>query len=96
MYGMGVAVADYDNDGRNDVFITALEGDRLFHNEGHFRFRDVTPASGIQNANFAQVPPGSTTIGTAWWIFLSRIMCNGAHFRSSVYPGRNYKVVLHA
>jgi len=52
MYGMGVAVADYDNDGRNDVFITALEGDRLFHNEGHFRFRDVTPASGIQNANF--------------------------------------------
>ena len=29
MYGMGVAVADYDNDGLDDVFITALEGDRL-------------------------------------------------------------------
>jgi enediyne biosynthesis protein E4 len=52
MYAMGVAVADYDNDGREDVYITALEGDRLFHNEGANKFRDVTKASGIQNANF--------------------------------------------
>src|SRR5262245_1988115 len=52
MYGMGVAVADYDNDGLDDVFITALEGDRLFHNEGQLRFRNVTAASSIQNANF--------------------------------------------
>ena len=34
IYGMGVAVGDYDNDGRGDVYVTALEGDRLFHNEG--------------------------------------------------------------
>lgn len=52
LYGMGVAVADYDNDGREDVYITALEGDRLFHNEGGGKFRDVTAASGIRNANF--------------------------------------------
>ncbi|HVT60588.1 MAG TPA: CRTAC1 family protein [Thermoanaerobaculia bacterium] len=52
MYGMGVAVADYDNDGREDVFITALDGDRLFHNEGGGKFRDVTAASGIKNASF--------------------------------------------
>jgi hypothetical protein len=52
IFGMGVAVADYDNDGRQDVYITALEGDRLFHNEGNFKFRDVTAASGIRNANF--------------------------------------------
>lgn len=52
MYGMGVAVADYDNDGRPDVYITALDGDRLFHNEGHGHFRDVTAQSGIHNANF--------------------------------------------
>ena len=52
MYAMGVAVADYDNDGREDIYITALEGDRLFHNEGNGKFRDVTKASGIQNANF--------------------------------------------
>ncbi len=53
MYGLGVAIADYDNDGKEDVYITALEGDRLFHNEGGGKFRDVTKASGINNANFA-------------------------------------------
>ena len=52
MYGMGVAIADYDNDGRQDVYITAIDGDHLFHNEGHGKFRDVTAASGIHNANF--------------------------------------------
>ncbi len=52
MYAMGVAVADYDNDGLPDVYITALEGDRLFHNEGHGHFRDVTAQSGIRNASF--------------------------------------------
>ena len=53
MYAMGVAVADYDNDGRDDVYITAIEGDRLFHNEGNGKFRDVTKESGIVNASFA-------------------------------------------
>ncbi|MEP6536962.1 MAG: CRTAC1 family protein [Bryobacteraceae bacterium] len=52
MYGMGVAIADYDNDGREDIYITALEGDRLFHNEGNGKFKDVTKAAGISNANF--------------------------------------------
>ena len=52
MYGLGVAIADYDNDGRDDVYITALDGDRLFHNEGNGKFRDVTQAAGIRNANF--------------------------------------------
>ena len=52
MYGIGVAIADYDNDGREDVYITALDGDRLFHNEGHGKFKDVTAASGIRNASF--------------------------------------------
>ncbi len=53
MYGLGVAVGDYDNDGRNDVYITALEGDHLFHNEGGVHFKDVTKESGISNARFA-------------------------------------------
>jgi enediyne biosynthesis protein E4 len=52
IFGIGVAVADFDNDGRDDVYITALEGDRLFHNEGNGKFKDVTAASGIRNANF--------------------------------------------
>ncbi len=53
MYGMGVSVGDYDNDGRDDVYITALEGDRLYHNEGNFKFRDVTKSSGIANYSFS-------------------------------------------
>jgi hypothetical protein len=52
LYGMGVAVGDYDNDGRDDIYITALDGDRLFHNEGNGKFRDATKAAGIQNASF--------------------------------------------
>lgn len=52
MYGLGVAVADYDNDGKQDVYVTALEGDRLFKNLGGGKFRDVTAASGIKNASF--------------------------------------------
>ncbi|MEZ5354477.1 MAG: CRTAC1 family protein [Bryobacteraceae bacterium] len=52
-YGMGAAVGDYDNDGRDDLYVTALEGDRLYHNEGGMKFRDATAASGIQNAQFA-------------------------------------------
>src|SRR3954470_17881573 len=42
LYGMGGAAADYDNDGRVDLFITAVGGNRLFHNEGMGRFADVT------------------------------------------------------
>ncbi len=52
MYALGVAIGDFDNDGRDDVYITALDGDHLFHNEGGGKFRDVTTASGIRNANF--------------------------------------------
>ncbi len=52
MYRMGVAVGDYDNDGREDLYITAIDGDRLYHNEGGGRFKDVTQDSGINNVNF--------------------------------------------
>jgi hypothetical protein len=52
MYGLGVAAGDFDNDGKEDLYITALEGDRLFRNEGSGKFRDVTKVAGIQNANF--------------------------------------------
>jgi hypothetical protein len=53
IYGLGVAIADYDNDGREDVYITALGGDRLFHNDGGGHFRDVTRESGAVNDGFA-------------------------------------------
>lgn len=45
-YGMGVAVGDYDGDGRTDIFITAVGENRLYRNEGG-RFTDVTAAAGV-------------------------------------------------
>ena len=52
-YALGASVADYDNDGREDVFVTTSEGGRLFHNEGGGRFADVTDRAGIRNRDFA-------------------------------------------
>lgn len=51
-YGLGIAAGDVDNDGDEDLYITALEGDRLYRNDGGFKFTNVTKASGIANANF--------------------------------------------
>ena len=53
VYGLGAAVADYDNDGRDDLFMTTVDGGRLFHNDGGGRFRDVTALAGIANREFA-------------------------------------------
>jgi hypothetical protein len=53
MYGMGVAAADYDNDGNVDIYITALGGNRLFRNLGNLRFADVTDKSGVADPGFS-------------------------------------------
>ncbi len=47
MYGMGVAVGDYDNDGFDDLFITAMGQSHLFHNNGNGTFTDVTKKAGL-------------------------------------------------
>jgi hypothetical protein len=47
MYGMGVAVGDYDNDGRDDLFVTAYGQNHLFHNNGNGTFTDVTRRAGL-------------------------------------------------
>jgi enediyne biosynthesis protein E4 len=47
IYGMGVAVGDYDNDGHDDLFVTALGQSRLFHNNGNGTFTDVTQKAGL-------------------------------------------------
>jgi len=47
MYGMGVAVGDYDNDGFPDILITCVGQNRLFHNTGKDSFIDVTDTSGL-------------------------------------------------
>jgi enediyne biosynthesis protein E4 len=47
MYGMGVAVGDFNNDGFPDVFITCVGQNRLFRNTGKGTFVDITRASGL-------------------------------------------------
>ncbi len=52
-YGMGVAVADYDNDGYEDVFVTGYGGNRLYHNNGNCTFTDVTEKAGVGGSGWS-------------------------------------------
>jgi hypothetical protein len=49
-FGMGVAIGDYDNDGRPDVFLSGVGGGRNFHNEGGGKFTEVTTQAGVAGA----------------------------------------------
>ena len=52
-YGMGVAVGDYDNDGYEDLFVTAYGGNRLYHNNGNGTFTDVTEKAGMRGSGWS-------------------------------------------
>ena len=50
-FGLGVAIGDYDNDGFDDIFITAVGQSHLFHNNRNGTFTDVTKAAGLWGPN---------------------------------------------
>jgi enediyne biosynthesis protein E4 len=52
-YGMGVAVGDYDNDGFEDLYVTAYGGNKLYHNNGNGTFTDVTDKAGVQSSGWS-------------------------------------------
>jgi enediyne biosynthesis protein E4 len=51
-YGMGVAIGDFDNDGRPDIFLANVTANQLFHNNGDGTFTDVTKKAGLEGAKF--------------------------------------------
>ncbi|MGC1373225.1 MAG: VCBS repeat-containing protein, partial [Candidatus Sulfotelmatobacter sp.] len=57
-WGMGVAVADYDNDGLQDIYVTGFGGNALYHNLGNCKFEDVTDKAGVAGGGFST--------GAAW------------------------------
>jgi hypothetical protein len=63
-YSFGVAAADYDNDGNEDLFIVSAGRNTLYHNDGKGSFTDVTPGSGLD-----QKPTNLLSVGAAWFDF---------------------------
>jgi hypothetical protein len=51
MYGMGVAIGDYLNNGYDDIFVTCLGQNHLFRNNGNGTFTDVTKQAGLWGPN---------------------------------------------
>jgi hypothetical protein len=57
-WSMGVAVADFDNDGNLDLYVTGYEGNALYRNLGNCKFEDVTEKAGVRAGGFST--------GAAW------------------------------
>jgi enediyne biosynthesis protein E4 len=83
-WGMGVAVADYDNDGLPDIYISGYGGNALYHNLGGCKFEDVTDKAGVGASGFST--------GVAWADYdrsgyVSLFVARYVHFDLDKLPG---------
>jgi enediyne biosynthesis protein E4 len=91
-WGMGIAVADYDNDGLPDFYVTGYNGNVLYHNLGNCRFEDVTEKAGVAGGGFSS--------GAAWAdydrdghldLFVSRYVHTDLnHLPTAENPSKNF------
>jgi hypothetical protein len=91
LYGMGAAVADYDNDGWADVFITGVGGNRLFQNLGQGKFADVTVPAGVNGGR------GEWSSSATWLDFdndgdLDLFVCNYVRWSKEIDLEVGYKL----
>ncbi|MGC1275839.1 MAG: CRTAC1 family protein [Planctomycetaceae bacterium] len=90
LYGMGCAVADYDNDGDPDVYLSALGPNRLLRNDGG-RFVDVTAAAGVAG------PDGAWGTSCGWFDFdndgrLDLFVCNYVVWTREFDAAQNFRL----
>ena len=72
---MGVAVGDVDNDGFQDLYVTAVGPNVLYRNRGDGTFEDVTARAGVDDPRWSDAARRSSiTIGTAISTSSSRTM----------------------
>ena len=91
-WGMGIAVADYDNDGLPDIYVTGYNGNVLYHNLGNCKFEDVTEKAGVGGGGFSS--------GAAWAdydrdghldLFVSRYVHTDLnHLPTAESPSKNF------
>ena len=91
-WGMGIAVADYDNDGLADIYVTGYNGNVLYHNLGGCKFEDVTEKAGVSGGGFSA--------GAAWAdydrdghldLFVSRyVQTDLNHLPTAENPSKNF------
>ena len=98
MYGMGVAVGDYNNDGFPDILITCVGQNRLFRNTGKGTFVDVTNASGLGkregfSTSASVVRLRSRRPARSFCLQLREVVAGA---RRVLQPRRQAQIVLHA
>ena len=98
MYGMGVAVGDYNNDGFADILVTCVGQNRLFRNTGKGTFVDVTENSGLDgrmgfSTSAALVRLRSRRLARSFRLQLREVVSRARRF---LQPRRKTQILLHA